>query len=536
GGVYFKGSGALEIQLATHLSLGPLEIQTLTIALKFKDGDFVLETGAGFKLELGPLVAVVENMGLATTLSFPESGGNLGSANLDFKFKPPNGVGLSIDAGVIRGGGYLYFDFDKEEYAGVLELTFSDFLSLKAIGLITTRMPDGSKGFSLLIIITAEFTIQLGYGFVFLGAGGLLGLNRTMKLEVLAEGVRTGGLANIMFPTNVVENATRIISDLRKFFPVEKDKFLIGPMVKLGWGTPTLISISLGIIIEIRTNNGGGLERIAIVGVLRCILPDEAAAILVLQVAFIGAIDFEKKTAFFFASIFESRVLFITIEGEMGVLVAWGENANFLISVGGFHPRFSPPPLPFPVPKRVALNILNESWGKIRVEGYFAVTTNTVQLGVKAELFFGFSSFGIEGFFAFDALFQFDPFYFIIEISGKVSLKVFGFDLFTISLKFSLEGPTPWRATGYGKLKILFFSFKAKFDVTWGDERDTTLEPIEVMPLLEAELGKTQNWQALLPTGARLGVSLRELPAPAEGQPESLVLHPVGTLRVSQRA
>ncbi len=138
----------------------------------------------------------------------------------------------------------------------MLELTFQDFLSLKAIGIISTKMPDGSDGFSLLVIITAEFTIQLGYGFVFLGAGGLLGLHRTMKLEPLAEGIRTGATANIMFPTNVIENAPQIISDLKEFFPIGQDKFLIGPMAKLGWGTPTLISISLWIKIVEWIRNG----------------------------------------------------------------------------------------------------------------------------------------------------------------------------------------------------------------------------------------------------------------------------------------
>jgi len=534
-GVMIHGSGGLELQFPSHISLGPLDIESIYfIAKLFDPNPVAIELSASLKLNLGPLAASVDRLGANVAFDFPDDGqGNLGPLDFSLGFKPPNGVGLSVDAGVVKGGGYLYFDFDNEEYAGALELTFAEFLSLKAIGLITTKMPDGSDGFSMIIIITAEFTIQLGFGFVFLGAGGLLGLHRTMKLEALAEGVRTGATSSIMFPTNVVENAPKIISDIKVFFPVEEGKFLIGPMAKLGWGTPTLISITIGIIIEIRVNNGGGIERIAILGVLKCILPDEDAALLVLQVNFIGAIDFQKKNAFFFASIFESRVLFITIEGEMGVLVAWGDDSNFVVSVGGFHPRFNPPPLPFPVPKRVALNILNESWGKIRVEGYFAVTTNTVQLGCKLELYFGFSEFKIEGHLAFDALFQFDPFYFIIEISGKVSLKVFGFDLFTISLKFSLEGTSPWRATGYGKLKILFFSFKAKFDKTWGEGKNTKLPPISIIPILEAELQNIQNWQALEPAStSSLLVSLREVP----DSDDSLALHPVGTLRVSQRA
>lgn len=526
-GLYFGGSGGLEVALPAHLSLGPIEVNGAVLAVKPSGGEIPIELGANIKGNLGPLQAVVENIGLKAIFSFPgDQNGNLGPVDLALGFKPPNGVGLSIDAGVVKGGGYLYFDFDKEEYAGALELVFSGFLTLKAIGLITTKMPDGSKGFSMLIIITAEFGsgLQLGFGFTLLGVGGLVGINRTMRLDALVEGVRTGAINSVMFPTDVIANAPRIISDLRNFFPPENGLFLIGPMAKLGWGTPTLVSLSLGIIFEIPGN-------IAILGVLRVVLPDEKAPLIVLQVAFIGAIEFDKSRAWFFASIFESRVLFMTLEGEMGLLIGWGNDANFVISVGGFHPRFEPPPLPFPVPKRVAVNILNESWGKIRVECYFAVTSNTVQFGARAELFFGFSAISISGHIAFDAMIQFSPFWFIVEISGSVSLKVFGIGLFSISLKFSLEGPSNWRAKGKGKLKILFFSISASFDETWGEKKDTTLPPIEVMPILEAEFNKDENWTASLPASNSISVSLREL-----SEEEGLILHPVGSLRISQRA
>ncbi len=525
GGVYFTGSGGLEIQLPAHIELGPLEIQGLLIALKLREGNIVLEGGANIKLELGPLVGVVENIGITSTLSFPSGGGNLGPANLAFGFKPPNGVGLSLDAGVVKGGGYLFFDFDKEEYAGALELEVSGFLTLKAIGLITTKMPDGSKGFSLLVIITAEFgtPIQLGFGFTLSGVGGLLGLNRTMLLQPLAEGVRTGAVNSIMFPTDVVANATRIISDLRSFFPPQEGIFLIGPMAKLGWGTPNLITLSLGVIIEIPGN-------IAIVGVLKVALPDEDAALIILQVNFIGAIEFDKSRAWFFASLFESRVLFITLEGEMGILIAWGDDANFVVSVGGFHPAFNPPPLPFPGPRRIALDILRTSFASIRIEGYFAVTSNTVQFGAAVELYFGVSAFNIDGHLTFDALFQFSPFYFIITISASLSVKVFGIGLFSVRMRGALEGPTPWHVEGTGSISLLFFDIDVDFSHTWGEEADTTLPPIAVMPLLKAEFEKVENWRALVPDSNRLLVSLRTIDSSSD-----LVLHPVGTLKISQR-
>jgi hypothetical protein len=525
-GVRFEGSATIEIQIPLHVSLGPVEISSLYLVTGLSaSGAIPVELSVGLGATLGPLQASVDRIGALAEITFPPGGGNIGAANLKLKFKPPNGVGLAVDAGVVKGGGYLYIDAERGEYAGALELTFSGFISLKAIGLITTKMPDGSPGFSLLIIITAEFAtgIQLGFGFTLLAVGGLLGLNRTMRLQPLMEGVRTGALNSIMFPQNVIANAPKIISDLRTIFPPQQGIFLIGPMAKLGWGTPTLISVSLGIIIEIPGN-------IAILGVLRVALPTEAAPILLLQVNFAGAIEFDKKRLYFFASLFESRVLFITIEGEMGLLVAWGDDANFVVSVGGFHPRFSPPPLPFPSPRRVALNLINESFARIRVEGYFAITSNTVQFGSRTEVYFGLDVANVSGHFGYDALFQLSPFHFIVTLSASFSVKAFGFGLFSVSFDGSLEGPTPWRIAGTGSISLLFFDIDIDFEVTWGESRNTSLPPIKVLPLLKAEFEKVENWQALPPTNRNLLVTLRKLPAE-----EPLVLHPVGVLKISQR-
>ncbi|MDZ4702176.1 MAG: DUF6603 domain-containing protein [Rhodothermales bacterium] len=527
-GFGFEGSMNFELSFNPHIDLGFIQIPEFRLTLGLPvgaDNQLKLEAGVNITGLLGPITFVVEQIGIGVYAAFEP--GNLGPLDLSLGFKPPNGVGLAIDAGVVKGGGYLYFDFEKEEYAGALELEFSGFLTLKAIALITTRMPDGSSGFSLLIVITAEFGtgLQLGFGFTLLGVGGILGLNRRMNLDPLVEGVRTGAIESVLFPEDVIANAPRIISDLQAFFPVEEGIFVIGPMAKLGWGTPTLISLTLGVIFEIPGN-------IAILGVLKVALPDEEFALVQLQVNFIGAIEFDKERAYFFAGLFESRILFMTIEGELGVLVAWGSDANFVVSVGGFHPSFTPPPLPFPTPKRISVDILNESYGRIGVTAYFAVTSNTVQLGANAELFFGFSDFKVEGWIGFDALFQFNPFYFIVEISGGVSLRVFGVGLWSISLRFTLEGTSPWRAKGYGELSLLFFSIKVNFDYTWGEAENTALPPIQVMALIAGELDKLDNWTAVVPAANNLLVALRPLPV----DNEALVLHPVGTLKVSQRA
>ncbi len=527
-GIAFVASAGLEIQVPTHISLGPLDISSIVLGAELQsDGTIPVELSASFDADLGPLTASVDRMGLLCNFSFPKGGGNLGPANAGFAFKPPTGVGLSVDAGIVQGGGFLYIDTEHGQYAGALQLMFADFLSLTAIGLINTKMPDGSSGFSLLIIITADFGagIQLGFGFALMAVGGLLGLNRSMLFQPLMDGIRTGAIDSIMFPQNVIANAPRIISDLQAVFPPQQGVFLVGPMAKLGWGDG-LITLSLGVIVEIPPGD------IAILGILQLVLPDEDDDILLLQVNFAGALEFDKQRLYFFASLYDSHILFITLEGEMGLLMAWGDNANFVVSVGGFNPQFNPPPLPFPSPQRIEIDIINESFARIRCSGYFAVTSNTVQFGSQSEFFFGFSALNLSGSSGFDVLIQFSPFHLTADISTSFSVNVFGVGCYGIDMDLTLDGPTPWHAHGTASISFLFFSIGISVDFTWGESQSITLPPVAVMPILSGELDKQSNWKAVLPNGSNLLVALRQLP-PSES---SLVLHPVGFLQVSQRA
>lgn len=524
-GMYFIGSGSLEISIPTHISLGPIEINNANIGIKPQPGGINIPIGLNLKSTLGPIILVTENIGIEGKIKFPPEEKFIG---FDLGFKPPNGLGLSLDTGIIKGGGYLYFDTDREEYAGALELIFSNWIALKAIGLITTKMPDGSKGFSMVILITAEFSggLQLGFGFTLLGVGGLLGLNRIVNADALREGIKNGNVNSIMFPTDVIANAPKILSDMKAFFPLHEGQFLIGPMAKIGYGTPTLISISLGVIIEFPDVN------ITILGVVKVGLPTEEAAVLKLNVNFMGRIEPSNNQLWFYAALYDSRILFITLEGEMGLLVNWGDNANFVFTVGGFHPKYTVPSLPFSISKRLAVNILNESFAKIRLEAYFAVTSNTVQLGARAELFFGCDAFSIDGHLGFDILFQFNPFYFSFSLSVSLGVKLFGMGLFSVGFSGLIEGPTPWHIKGHGSIGFLFFDVSIPFEHTWGETQNEILPSITILPILKSELENEANWKVKLPVRGSLLVTVNKL---VENTDNALLIHSTGTLQLSQR-
>jgi hypothetical protein len=528
-GIHFKGGGGFEVQLHPHQEFGPLSVDAIQLRLFVPTSttpQITTEVGVSINGQLGPLQFTIEGVGIKLDAEFVD--GNAGPFGIDLGFKSPTGVGLAIDGGGFKGGGFLRFDPANKRYEGMLELEFQDKIALKAIGLLTTQLPGGKEGFSLLIIITAEFTpIQLGFGFTLNGVGGLLGLNRTAKKERLRAGVKDNTLSSILFPTDIVANASRIISDLRQVFPPQEGRFIFGPMAKIAWGTPPLITIDLGLLIEVPDP-----VRLAILGVVKAVLPDEKAALLRLQVNFLGVINFEKKQLSFDASLYDSKLLSFPLSGDMAILLNWGNEPNFLLTVGGFHPAYEPPPMNLPNLSRLTLQLLKGNNPRLTLETYFAVTSNTAQFGAKLELYAAKGRFNVYGFLSFDALFQFNPFYFIADVSAMLALRSGSSSIASIKLDLTLEGTTPWKARGTAKLKLFWFlTVKIRFNKTFGEARDTTLPAVEVIPLLETALLANGNWQPQIPGRGHLLVSLKQVEAAAD----TIIVHPFGILEISQK-
>lgn len=527
-GFYFEGSSGLEVQLPVHIELGPVALEAITLSAKIEARKIPLSIGASIKAELGPLVVVVKEMGVTAVLSFPQDNkGDLGPVQFDIGFKPPTGVGLSIDTGVVKGGGFLHFDFDKGEYFGALELSFEDVITLKAIGIINTKMPDGSTGFAMLILITAEFTpIQLGFGFTLMGVGGLLAVNRTLNTQALRTGVRTGAVNSILFPHDIVANIDKIISDLKTVFPIAEGHFVIGPMGKIGWGTPAIITLSIGVILDVPR------PMFVILGVLQCLLPAEDEAILKLQVSFAGGIDFDECLIWFDASLFDSRLLVYTLTGDMALRIGWGDHSIFILSVGGFHPAFNEIPPDLRSMTRLGISLLSGENPRLSALTYFAITSNTVQSGARVELYAEACGFNIYGFLGYDLLVQFNPFHFIADIAAGLALRYGTTVLFSISVRAQLSGPTPWHVRGEASFSILFFEISIGFDVTWGDEAPEQIEEtVDVFDLVRTALADDRNWTASLPANTHHTVTLRKL----ELAPGQIVLHPFGILSVTQK-
>lgn len=536
-GFHLEGSGSMEVKIPIHKTiLDALTIDSMTVAAKI-DQQIALTAAMSGTLKLGPFTAVFEEVGLAFDFDFPANkDGNLGALDVGLGFKPPSGLGLSLKEKTISGGGFLSFNKDEGRYVGALELSIKDTIDVKAVGILTTKLPNGQPGYSLLLLITVSGfqPIQLGFGFKLSGVGGLIGVNRRMNTDALRDGVRTKELDNILFPTDVVDNIDSIVSTLEKAFPIAEGRYTFGPMAIIEWGTPTLITAELGIFFELPDP-----EELAIIGVIRALLPSKDKALLKLQIAFAGIINFEKKYITFDATLFDSTIVGMPLSGDMVFRLRWGDQPAFALSVGGFHPKFPiPAALNIPPMNRLTVNLLSGNNPRLTLSSYFAVTSNTAQFGSAIDFYWGIGSYfiigdiDIVGHLGFDALFYFSPFRFTASIDASLDLRRNGSSVFAVWLYGTLEGPSPWHVQGNAGFTVCGHDFQKDFNRTFGQPEYTALPDVEVLPKLITALQDRKNWQAtLLNTNKPLLVTMREINTPGS----EVVLHPQGTLAVSQK-
>jgi len=532
-GLHLRGSGGFEATLPVSASFAGLSLSNLYLALRANDDQVTTEVAASLAASIGPVLARLDRVGVQAAITFPAGGGNLGPADVSLGFKGPSGIGVAVDAhGVVSGGGFLFHDEAQGLYAGALQLSLHEQLTLKAYGLIATRMPDGSAGYSLLIFITAEDfrPIQLGLGFTLLGIGGMVAINRTFDLEVLRQGLQNDTLATLLFPRDPVGNAPALIHALASAFPARRGSYLLGLLAKIGWFTPTLVLFDLALILEF-----GGRTRLLALGRISARLPSADNDLVRLNLDALGVIDFDAETIAIDAALIDSRLVHkFAISGAGALRAGFGSGADstFVLAAGGLHPQFAAPAA-FPKLERLTIALSNGNNPRIVCESYFAITANTLQFGARASLYAAAAGFSVEGDIGYDVLIQLSPLHFIADFDARLQLKRGSSSLFMVEVAGELEGPRPLRLSGKATFKIWFVHFSVRFDATLIDgELPPPAPAVDVFALLSSALLDPQNWSTSNVNDAAHGVALRTLPTTSG---TDLLVDPLGRLTIKQQ-
>jgi hypothetical protein len=526
-GFFLTGSAGLETTVPINATFGPISISKLTLAIQVSGDGILIGAGADLGVSLGPVQATIQGIGAAPQLAFKS--GNMGPMDFELGFKAPTGLGLSIDAGSVHGGGFISFESTAGRYSGALQLSIYD-IAVSAFGLVDTKVPGVS--YSFVLIISAQFTpIQLGFGFTLNGVGGMVGINRAIDTTALANLVRAGQSEDLLFPQNVVADAPTIVRDLTSVFPATQGHYVFGPLGKLGWGTPTIITGEIGVILEIPG------PVVAILGEVKCVLPKPEAPLVKLNVSVDGELDFPNKSFSMDATLHDSVINGYPVSGQMAMRVSWGDQPNFIFSIGGFHPAYTPPP-DFPKLQPLAIDLASHGPAKLTVSGFFAVTPNTVQVGGTASLHASGSGISMDASVSVKALFVFSPFAFEADIDASVKISFHGYGP-SVHLSGVLDGPSPWHVKGEVCVSIIWWDACLGFDVTFGGNQQVTqpsIDPwlgaaaIDSTPAvfgLHDALSDPGNWSGALVPGTVSSVT--------RAQGTDTLIDPVGGLTVRQK-
>src|SRR5262249_10343886 len=159
------------------------------------------------------------------------------------------------------GGGFLFFDREKEEYAGGLQLDFGR-LALTAIGLLTTRLPEGGQGYSVLIVFTLELPPPLQLGPLSPPAiGGISRLPPPLGADAAVRrppphrpagraALHTRPPASPLSLQGPVAKPGPFLGALRRVFPPRRDASVAGPGVRLGGARPAFLTAEIALVFE----------------------------------------------------------------------------------------------------------------------------------------------------------------------------------------------------------------------------------------------------------------------------------------------
>jgi hypothetical protein len=436
--------------------------------------------------------------------------------------KPPYAAGLRLRTALVNGGGFLRYKEDKSEYGGMLDLQFGT-IGITAFGLY---VPDP---FSLAVVMGLVFRprIELSFGFTLNGLGGIIAINRSLSATELGKALQQGGLDQLLFPSDPIAAAPKILDRLGAVFPAKPGGFVVGPIALLGWGSQAgFVKAKLGVVLSLPD------PVIAVLGVLSVVVPTPETP------RELRTVDFHLEVASFFTadyfkiigSLVASKLAQVTVTGDMGLLIRWGGEAEFAISAGGFFPHFRPPPELADM-RRLALDFSPPiDLLKVHAEAYFAIASNSLQFGGGLSISADVGIASGKAWVLVDALFKWTPhIFFIFRIEAGIEIKVLGETFAGVTFRGTLWGMTPWRLEGHASVTVFFKDIP--FDLgpwDWGESPPAPALPISPVKEAAQALSAPAAWKPQLPAG------MDTLARFIEDDLTPLLVHPLGQLEIKQ--
>ena len=453
--VDFDVAGSLETWFVINKQFGPIKIAQIGVKITADDDNSSLKILVDGEAEIAGFLAQVDDLSVTIPilrpLNFSEWKYDMAGCALAY-----SGPAFKI-AGALRKEELDVPDGEDNEtyieYQGLCTISTST-ISISAIGAFG-RIPSTDGSYVTCFVIAAiDYPLGGIPEFFVTGLAGGLGLNRDLVVPKVAD------VPNSIFMRTLSgfsDDPMGALEQIRTDLPAKRDSLWFAIGVKF---TTYQVLETKGVLF-VKLSNG---VTIGILGLSSMSLPTKELGIGYVELAFLAYFDSQEQLLWVEAQLTDASYLFhksCRLTGGFA-LVSWFKRGEFLLSLGGYHPKFKAPSY-YPVVPRLGFSWKPMSKLTIKGGAYFTVCTSAVMLGGGFEASFKSGSLTASFKAGVDVLVVFDPFYYSFRVYIGLSVRYktwLGTVKASVGADLEIEGP---KMRGKARIEWYIISFTVSF-------------------------------------------------------------------------
>ncbi len=325
--------------------------------------------------------------------------------------------------GLTLAGGLRKFPLDAPlsgvEYLGMLKVGFGSYGVDLFGGYAHPTSPDSTSFASFFAFGALHAPLGGPPAFFITGIAVGFGINRNLITPQIDQ-ITTHPFMQALRALGPAPEPMQQLQQMRAIVPPAQGQY----WVAAGVSFTSFVLVTGEILVTVQF--GDGLE-IAILGLARAQLPNPLLPLVSIELALLARFSSKEGTLLVQAQLTENSYLLhpsVRLTGGFAFQTWWkGPNAGqFVITVGGYHPRFHHDG--YPVVPRVGLN-----WSpidNISIVGgaYFALCSEALMAGVKLEVAAHLGPAHAKLTFGGDGIVFFDPFWFEVDVYAEAEVGI----------------------------------------------------------------------------------------------------------------
>ena len=328
------------------------------------------------------------------------------------------GLAASLDEpGISIAGGLMKSTTTPVEYDGMLTASIADLGGITVVG--SYARPSDAQGAYTSLFVFVALDIPLGgppFLFV-LGLGGGAGIDRELHVPDIT-GVETFFLVEAIGDNSLANDPMAALLQMAQLIPPRRGAYWIAA----GLNFSTFALVSTTAVVYVALDRG---VEVGVLGISRMALPTPDVALVSIELALKARYSSAESLLSVQAQLTDNSWLFYQdcqLTGGFAFFM-WFAKAQFVLTLGGYHPAFQAPD-GFPSVPRLGFHWQVSSLIVIKGEAYFALTTSCVMAGGRLEAVFD-AGFVRAWFDAYaDFLVSWDPFEYDIDVGISVGVSL----------------------------------------------------------------------------------------------------------------